>query len=103
MTIVYQLEIAPGVDDAEGEDCDRWFSSLGAAQCCRVQLIRENPSMEGHRYGEDFAIYRREVPDFPRKQLIIALLNRGEWALGPRELVVAPYSGYKAAKEPTDD
>ena len=76
---LYKLDIAPGESNGEGEDHDEWFSSLDAAKKRRQELIDANPSMGGHRYGEDYAISRVEFAELPPLKLLLAVLNRTGW------------------------
>lgn len=88
MTYLYQLDIAPSEDAGEGEDWSEWYGSLAEAKRRRVQLIRADPDLDGHRYGEDYEIRRVTLPDLPRRALALALLRR-EYRRG--EVVVPAY------------
>ena len=86
---LYQLGIAPGEDDPEGEDYSEWFSSLAKAKKRRDELIAENPDLEGHRYGADFAITLYAVRLPLTKSLLLKVLNRRGWAQDVRDVVPA--------------
>lgn len=74
--VIYRLNVAPGKDQDEGENCDEWFGSLEAAKRRRTLLIQGNRDLEGHRYGSDYQIDRVVLVDLPPKQMALALLNR---------------------------
>lgn len=99
---VYQLHIAPSDADGEGEDHDEWFSSLKAARARRAELIAEDPQLEGHAYGVDFKIEVHEVRPLPRRELVLALLNRRGCFFGG-ETVVPDYSPRRDDVETTMD
>lgn len=65
---------------------DEWFSSLFAAKTRRREVIAEEDFDE---FG-DLSIDKTRVVPFPRKKLILALLNGRGWASGFKE-VVPPY------------
>lgn len=92
--IVYRLEVAPSDSDGEGEDHDEWFSSLQAAKKRRGELIKQDPDLEDHRYGEDFEIEKITLADDSRLKLILAILNRTSFYTS-REQVVPPYKPVK--------
>lgn len=74
--IFYRLSIAPSESDGEGEDHDKWFASLEEARRWRTLLIKEDPHLTGHRYGEDFRITKVTMRSLPPKALLLAALNR---------------------------
>ena len=76
---LYCLGVAPADSDGEGEDHDEWFTSLAAALKRRQVLIKENPDLKAHRYGEDFEITLVTTLDLPAGKLILEILNRGWW------------------------
>jgi hypothetical protein len=92
---VYRLSIEPGEYDSEGEDHDEWYPSLLAAAERRAELIKENPSLEGHRTGRDFEIAAFDLADLPPRRLALALLNRhrsiGEACFRPPSHVKVPH------------
>ena len=100
---IYRLGIEPGEANSEGEDHDEYFSSLDAAGRRRAELIREDPDLDGHRYGEDFEIERIDLADLAPRAMLLAILNRKGY-IAAREVVVAAYispemRGYKSQRE----
>jgi predicted RNase H-like nuclease len=96
---LYQLCIAPGEYEVEGEDHDEWFMSLKAAKARRAELIAENPELTEHRFGEDFAISAVDVKQLSPRNLALAILNRSGWQKARREVVAA----YKPARKSAAD
>lgn len=94
----YCLSIAPDVGDAEGTDRSEWFTSREAVWRRRSALIAADPSLAGHRYGQDFSIDCVTVaPDVTEKQLLLAILNRKGW-VAERVLVASAYVPPKATQ-----
>lgn len=87
---LYQLQIAPGEYEAEGENHDEWFASLDAARERRRRLIAEDPELKDHRFGRDFEISRIAVADLPLRALLLKVLNRTGWQR-ERSVVVPAY------------
>ncbi len=73
---LYKLDVAPDESAGEGEDWDEWFPSLDAAKDRRQELIDANPTMDGHRYGKDYAVSRVTFTELPPLKLLLAVLNR---------------------------
>lgn len=92
---LYQLSVAPGEYDGEGEDHDEWFMSLKAAKARRVELIAENPELTDHRFGADFAISAVDVKQLSPRNLALAILNGRGWQKASREVIAA----YKPAQK----
>ena len=90
--IVYRLKVEPAEYDSDGEDHDEWFGSLRAARERRRELVTEDPALEEHRTGQDFAISRVTVADMPRRKLVLALLNRTGYRAGEEVEVVKAYA-----------
>jgi len=91
MLTLYRLNRAPSESEGEGEDWDEWFGSLREARRRRAELIREDPHLEGHRYGEDFRIDRVVFRDLPRRALLLAVLNWNGCVEEDKEGVVPVY------------
>lgn len=87
---LYRLEVAPAESQSEAEDHDEWFTSFRAAKRKRAQYIREDPHLEGHRYGEDFQITRIEFRDLPPKRLVLNIMNRRGY-MENAKLMLEPY------------
>jgi hypothetical protein len=95
---IYRLEIAPSEDEGAGEDHDEWFSSLEEAKRRRSELIKIDPRLEGHRYNEDFSIWRYVPARLSPRRLLIAALNRKDW-VEDHTLVVPSYKPRNAGNE----
>lgn len=94
----YRLHIAPDEAEGEGEDHDQWFTSLRAARRRRAELIADNPSLRGHRYGQDFKIERVELVQLPPQALLLAVLN-GRGYIEQRSTVIENYKPARGADE----
>lgn len=109
--IVYQLDIAPGEDDAEGADYSHFTASLAAAKKQRAKEIRQREANAAKEleaasayYGHDvdprnyrpqhgdLAIIRHTVIGGSRKRTVIAALN-GVWS-AKQEIVVESWEGW---------
>lgn len=87
---VYQLHVAPGEYDSDGEDFDEWFLSLREAKRRRAELIAgEAESPENTRVSGDFAIERLTIAKMPRRALVVALLRRKGFVTERVEVVPA--------------
>lgn len=89
---IYRLHISPDEAEAEGIDCDEWFSSREAAEHRRRELIDDNPYLEGKPGRSDYQIDRVlvAVEDLSPKRLVLALLNRRGW-MKRSEIVLTDY------------
>ena len=95
---LYRLGICPDESQGEGEDHDEWFSSLREAQRRRAELIRLDPHLEGHRYGEDFEIDRVVFVDWSLRKLLLAVLN-WDGCVEARDQVVPRYVPTKRGED----
>lgn len=71
---LYRLNITPSEDTGEGEDWDEWFGALIAAKKQRKHYIKEDSDFSF--CGENYSIDAVEIPNLPKKKLLLYTLNR---------------------------
>ena len=70
---LYRLNITPSDTAGEGENWDEWFTSFAIAKKERQQYITREPD---YSYcGENYSIDVVEIPNLPKKQLLLKALN----------------------------
>ena len=87
---VYCLHIHPDESDESKTNRNEYFSSLAAAEKRRANLIAEDPNLDDHPLGSDYAIWSLTLAKLPTKKLVLAILN-GVGYVVKRDEVVPDY------------
>ena len=69
---LYRLNITPSDCAGCGENWDEWFGSLVAVKKRRRELIKDP---DYSFCGSNYSIDRVEIPDLPKKMLLLRALN----------------------------